>query len=76
MMTIWQQFFVFLKEILLFGIDAFMVSATREITRRFLVRLTNRGGLIEEPKQVEQRSSVRSMASGQSALPFLDEYRD
>lgn len=78
MRTYWTQLWNFLKEIILFGLDAFMVSAAREIARRFWIRLSNRGGTIaalEEPKEYNPRS-VYSSGFEQSRLPFLDEYRD
>jgi hypothetical protein len=74
--TFFTNMWKFLKEIVLFGIDAFMVAAAREVARRFWVRLSGRGGAIaalEEPKDTSRRYAA---SSGQSALPFLDEYRD
>ena len=75
--TFFNEMWQFLKEILLFGIDAFMVAASREVARRFWVRLSGRGGTIaalEEPRDASRRYTASS--SSQSALPFLDEYRD
>ena len=78
MARLWLNFFRFLKEILLFGVDAFIVSASREIARRFWVRLSGRGGVIGEldaPKKREE-NSIYVASGGQSRMPFLDEYRD
>lgn len=70
----------FLKEILLFGLDAFMVAASREIARRFWVRLEGRGGAIAAiaapQQQQQQQTSFQRVSSSSSHMSFLDEYRD
>lgn len=77
-MSFWMQLWQFIKEIFLFGIDAFMVSASREIARRFWVRLSNRGGAIAalESNKSEPEKPTAPPMPNQSRLPFLDEYRD
>ncbi len=71
---VWQ----FLKEIFMFGIDAFMIAAAREIGKRFWARLREKGGAVG---QFEEQNQQRQMpahvgSSGNRTLPFLDEYRD
>lgn len=69
----------FLKDILLFGLDAFMIAASREIARRFWVRLEARGGAIaaiDAPKQQQQSSFQRVPSYGSSQGSFLEEYQD
>lgn len=69
----WQ----FLKEIFMFGVDAFMIAAAREIGKRFWERLREKGGAIgqiEEP--VQKQIPIHATSGGQRSLPFLDEYRD
>jgi hypothetical protein len=72
----------FFKEILMFGVEAFVVVASREVARRFWQRLASRGAAAlleagpEGPIGTEQKEKVVSASSGQARLPFLDEYRD
>lgn len=80
MRTFWINFVQFFREIILFGLDAFVVAASKEVTKRFWIRLTSRGGSIAVEGATEDRSrylsSSSSSASRQRDLPFLDEYRD
>jgi hypothetical protein len=80
METFFNHVIKFLKEIVLFGVDAFMVAMSREVARRFWVRLSGRGGTIaalEAPKQ-ESKNTGYSYGNGgqsrQSRMDFLDEY--
>jgi hypothetical protein len=75
-----QNVWGFLKEIFMFGVDAFMVAAAREVGKRFWRRLKAKGGAIaalDEPKH-DGGGMYSSMSSSgsQSRLPFLEEYRD
>ncbi len=82
MRTFIDRLIVFMREIILFGLDAFMVAASREVARRFWERLSGRGGAIaaiSEENASDRGSSVvysSSYSSRQRELPFLDEYRD
>ena len=77
MARVWDNFLLFLKEILLFGVDAFMVAASREVSRRFWVRLSGRGGTIGELESPQKDDRSIYVAPGrQSRMPFLDEYRE
>lgn len=79
MASFWLTLRQFIKEIILFGLDAFMVSAAREVARRFWVRLSERGGAIaalDDPRTSAPNKTVYVGSGGQSRLPFLDEYRD
>jgi len=82
MRTFIDRLILFMREIVLFGMDAFMVAASREVARRFWERLSGRGGAIaaiSEESASEGRKSVvysTSTSGGQRELPFLDEYRD
>jgi hypothetical protein len=81
---IWERFKTFMAEIVMFGIEAFVVVAAREVARRFWQRLASRGaaGLLN-PSEIEstithpQENRVVHMSGGsQARLPFLDEYVD
>ena len=63
----------FVKEIFMFGVDAFMVAASREVAKRFWTRLSGRGGAIAALDEVK---TAQKSTSTQASLPFLDEYRD
>lgn len=71
---VWQ----FLKEIFMFGIDAFMIAAAREIGKRFWARLREKGGAIGQLEDQNQQKQipVHVGSSERRTLPFLDEYRD
>ena len=85
-MTFLQKLRQFIKEILMFGVEAFIVVAAREVARRFWQRLASRGAAAlleaspEAPLGTQQNQQQQSkpvyVASGQSRLPFLDEYKD
>lgn len=73
-----RRLWEFVKEIIAFGLDAFMIAAAREIGKRFAHRLKSRGGDtggLEAPDNRKQ-IPVYSGSSGSRTLPFLDEYRD
>lgn len=67
----------FVKEIVMFGIDAFMIAAAREIGKRFADRLRAKGGSTGAFEgQVEKKQIPVYSGNTGSRLPFLDEYRD
>jgi len=81
MNTFIDRLIIFLREIVLFGMDAFMVAASREVARRFWERLSSRGGAIAAISEgaIGGKTSVvysESQPNRQRELPFLDEYRD
>lgn len=72
LIRVWE----FIKEIFMFGIDAFMIAAAREIGKRFMTRLREKGGAITATEEVKQIPVHATGSAGQRSLPFLDEYRD
>lgn len=74
LIKVWE----FIKEIFIFGIDAFMIAAAREIGKRFWIRLKAKGGAIGQLEDTKQPQQIPAYTgnSGQRRLPFLDEYRD
>ena len=78
MKTFIERLVEFMREIILFGMDAFMVAAAREVAKRFWTRLSERGGAIASLEEGEQRRPFISAHSGGGGnqMSFLDEYRD
>jgi hypothetical protein len=81
--TLWQRLRQFLWEIMMFGAEAFVVVAAREIARRFWQRLASRGAAaLLDPAQNESMGHMQKdnktiqISSSQTRLPFLEEYRD
>lgn len=75
LIRVWE----FIKEIFMFGVDAFMIAAAREIGKRFMLRLKEKGGAIAQLEDQKQQAKVPVYSTGsgtQRGLPFLDEYRD
>lgn len=83
MITFWQKLRQFLLEIMMFGVEAFVVVAAREVARRFWQRLASRGaaGLLDpvQNDSIDNRQRENKtvyMGGSQSKLPFLEEYLD
>jgi hypothetical protein len=72
LVRVWE----FIKEIIMFGIDAFMIAAAREIGKRFMHRLKQKGGAIAQLEEPKHQVPVTVRSGIQGGLPFLDEYRD
>lgn len=65
----------FLKEVVMFGVDAFFVAAAREIGKRFMHRLKARGGDIAA-FEASRTGQLAARSPAQTNMSFLDEYRD
>lgn len=78
-MTFWEKLFIFIREIVSFGLDAFVLVAAREVAKRFWKRLAEKGGAIAGIETTGQPVQLVANSGGgapQTKLPFLDEYKD
>ncbi len=77
--TFWRKLIIFMKEIISFGLDAFVLVAAKEVAKRFYARLKEKGALVAGVTSDEERPAQITPGQpspGQAKLPFLDEYRD
>ena len=75
-MSLWNRFCTFVREIIMFCLDALVLVSAREIAKRFYKRLSDRGGVVAGVDGAPEAAQITAGSGSQKQLSFLDEYKD